>query len=76
MEVTKRNLELARKFDLARAITASSRSHLDLRSPRDLVALAEMVGFERSEAGEALNLPARLLELNKRNWIGPGVELL
>ncbi|HUI40285.1 MAG TPA: RNase P subunit p30 family protein [Methanothrix sp.] len=76
MEVARRNLELARKFDLAVAITSGSRSHLDLRSPRDLVALAGMVGFEPSEAEEALNLPARLLELNKRNWIGPGVELL
>jgi ribonuclease P/MRP protein subunit RPP1 len=76
MEVAKRNLELARKFDLGRAITAGARSHLDLRSPRDLVALAEVVGFEPSEAEEALKLPARLLELNKRNWIGPGVELL
>lgn len=76
MEVARRNLELARKFDLARAITSGARSHLDLRSPRDLVSLAEVVGFEPSEAEEALKLPARLLELNKRNWLGPGVELL
>jgi ribonuclease P/MRP protein subunit RPP1 len=76
MEVAKRNIELARKFDLARAITAGARSHLDMRSPRDLVSLAEVVGFEPMEAEEALKLPARLLELNKRNWIGPGVELL
>lgn len=76
MEVTKRNLELARKFDLARTITAGASSHLDLRSPRDLLALAEVVGFEPSEAEEALKLPGRLLELNQRKWVGPGVELL
>lgn len=76
MEVAGRNLELARKFDLARAITAGARSHLDLRRPRDLLALAEVVGFEPSEAEEALKLPARLMELNCRKWIGPGVELL
>ncbi len=76
MEVTGRSLELARKFGLSMVITAGARSHLDLRSPRDLVALAEVVGFERSEAEEALNLPGRLLALNRRNWIGPGVELL
>ncbi|OPY52478.1 MAG: Ribonuclease P protein component 3 [Methanosaeta sp. PtaU1.Bin060] len=76
MEVAKRNLELARKFDLSMAITSRARSHLDMRSPRALVALAEVVGFEHSEAEEALKLPARLVALNRRNWIGPGVELL
>jgi ribonuclease P/MRP protein subunit RPP1 len=65
LDVQRRSIELARKFD-----------HLDLRTPRDLMALAEVMGLEHSEAEEAMNLPGKLLDLNLRSWQGPGVELL
>jgi len=70
------NLELVRKFHIRPVITAGAASHLDLRSPRELMALAGVAGFEAQEAAEALRLPGRLLELNRRNWAGPGVEVL
>lgn len=76
LEALNRNLLFARKFDLCPVITAGARSHLDLRSPRDLIALAEVAGFEQDEAKEALSLPGKLLELNRRKWQSPGVELL
>ncbi len=76
LDIQRRNIELSRKFDLSIIITTNARSHLDLRSPRDLMAMAEIAGFESSEAEEALELPGKLLALNKRNWLGPGVELL
>ncbi len=76
LEAVKHNLILARKFDLALVITANARSHLDLRAPRDLLALAETAGFESCEAATALALPGRLVELNRKKWLGPGVELL
>ncbi len=76
LDIQSRNIDLARKFDLSMIITANARSHLDLRSPRDLMAMAEVAGIEPSEARAALELPERLLALNKRNWLGPGVELL
>jgi ribonuclease P/MRP protein subunit RPP1 len=76
LDIQRRNIELVRKFDLSVIITANARSHLDLRSPRDLMALAEVAGFEPSEARAALELPGKLLALNKRSWLGPGVELL
>ncbi len=72
----RRNLQLVRKFEIHPVITASATSHLDLHSPRDLVAMAEVAGFERDEAKEALRRPGMLLELNRRKWVGPGVELL
>jgi ribonuclease P/MRP protein subunit RPP1 len=53
-----------------------ARSHLDMRSPRDLAALAEVAGFMPHEAEAALELPSKLVKLNERNWLGPGVELL
>lgn len=76
MESLRHNLDLARKFHLSIMITAGASSHLDLRSPRDLMAMAEIAGFEAGEAEQALSLPGRLVELNCRKWAGPGVEIL
>jgi len=76
LEAAQRNLQMARKFDLSTIITMHARSHLDLKAPRDLLALAEVVGFEPDEAQAALMRPGRLIELNRRKWLGPGVELL
>ena len=70
------NLSLARKFDLRILLTAGARSHLDLRSPRDTIALAEVMGFEHQEACRALSLAGEILALNRRRWPSPGVELL
>ena len=76
LEALRRNLLFSRKFDLSPVITIGARSHLDLRSPRDLIALAEVAGFEPDEAKKALSLPGKLLDLNRRKWQSPGVELL
>ncbi|MGB5099496.1 MAG: RNase P subunit p30 family protein [Methanothrix sp.] len=76
LQAVRRNLQLVRKFELHPVITASANSHLDLRSPRDLVAMAEVAGFEPDEAKEALRRSGTLLALNRRKWVGPGVELL
>ncbi|MGA9098066.1 MAG: RNase P subunit p30 family protein [Methanotrichaceae archaeon] len=76
LNILRRSLDLIRKFDLDTMITAGCRSHLDLRAPRDLLALAEIAGFEPSEAERAMRLPAKILDLNMRSWEGPGVELL
>ena len=71
-----RNLQLVRKFELSPIITAGAKSHLDLRSPRDLAALAEVAGFGPEEAEEAMSRQGMLLAQNRRHWVGPGVELL
>lgn len=76
MEALRHNLELVRKFHIRPVITAGGASHLDLRSPRELMALAGVAGFEADEAREALCWPGRVLEKNRRNWAGPGVEIL
>ena len=76
LEVVHRNMVLVRKFDLPVVITSGAGSHLDLRSPRDLAALAEVAGFEAEEVKTALEYPARVLELNKKSYPAPGVELL
>jgi ribonuclease P/MRP protein subunit RPP1 len=76
LEALGRNLELARKFDLSRILTCMARSRLDLRGPKEILAMAEVAGFEPAEAEEALRLPERILQENRRRWLAPGVELL
>ncbi|HII07443.1 MAG TPA: hypothetical protein HA349_09075 [Methanotrichaceae archaeon] len=76
MEVVRRDLGLIRKFDLNLMISTGAKSHLDLRSPRDLVALACLFGLEREQAIEALALPKSIIDLNRRKWASVGVELL
>jgi ribonuclease P/MRP protein subunit RPP1 len=76
LEVLKKTLILARKFDLGIMITAGPRSHLGLRAPRDLMAMAMLAGFEEEEFWDAMALPHEILELNRRVWAGPGVEVL
>jgi ribonuclease P/MRP protein subunit RPP1 len=76
LQALQKTLALARKFELSMVITAGGRSHLDLRAPREIMALAEVAGFEEEEAEEALREPGRILGLNRRRWVGPGVEIL
>lgn len=76
MQALLHNLELVRKFHIRPAITAGALSHLDLRSPRELMALAEVAGFEPDEAAAALQWPEWLLKQNRRMWAGPGVDIL
>jgi len=74
--VFRRNLELARKFDLKMILTTDARSHLDLRAPREMIALAKVAGMEENEAIEALIYPQKIIDLNRKRWAAPGVELL
>jgi ribonuclease P/MRP protein subunit RPP1 len=71
-----RNLVLARKFDLSMILACRARSRLDLRGPREILAMAELAGFEPAEAEGAMMLPERILKENKRRWLAPGVVLL
>lgn len=76
MQSLRHNLDLAGKFRLTLMITMGASSHLDLRTPRDILALAEAAGFDPAAAEEALTQPGRIVNLNRRKWLGPGVELL
>jgi ribonuclease P/MRP protein subunit RPP1 len=76
LEAAGRNLELARKLDLSLILSCKAISRLDLRGPKEILAMAEMAGFEPAEAEEAMLLPERILAENKRRWLAPGVVLL
>lgn len=76
LDLQRYNVRVARKFGISLMITASPRSHLDLRAPRDMIAMAHILGITREEALDALRLPGRILEMNQRRWASPGVEVL
>jgi ribonuclease P/MRP protein subunit RPP1 len=76
LEIVRRNIALARKFELATIITTGAVSHFDLRAPRELSSLAKMAGFEDHEINEALMYSSKILERNRKRWAGPGVEIL
>jgi ribonuclease P/MRP protein subunit RPP1 len=76
LETVQRDLAMVDKFDLNLMITTSAFSHLDLRAPRDLMAMARLLGLEQERIEEALSLPKTILELNRKRWVGPGVEIL
>jgi ribonuclease P/MRP protein subunit RPP1 len=76
LNIFHRNLLLARKFDLEIIITTEPRSHFDLRAPREMIAMAKLAGMEEWEAEAALRYPKKILELNRKRWAGPGVELV
>jgi ribonuclease P/MRP protein subunit RPP1 len=76
LEAVGSNLGLARKFDLSMIISCRARSRLDLRGPKETLAMAEVAGFEQAEAEEALRLPERILQANKKRWTAPGVFLI
>lgn len=71
--------ELVGKFDVPYVVSADPTSHLELRAPRELRALGEVVGFtgEEIEAGlrEWGRLAARNRERTADAYLEPGVRL-
>jgi len=76
MKTVNRDLALIRKFDLNLMITTCAKSHFDLKSPKDITTMAKLLGLEEEEVKEALSFPKTILELNRKRWVCPGVELL
>lgn len=64
------NLDLARKYDVSLVLSSDAMSCFDLRSPIEVLALAEVCGLEEEEALEAITtVPERIIS---RNRPGPG----
>jgi len=71
--------ELVEQYDAPYVVSADPRSHLQLRAPRELYAVAETVGFDRDtvEAGLAAwaGIAARNRERQAETFIEPGVRI-
>lgn len=70
-------LKHARKYRLNMVLTNDPESIHDLRSPRDMIAIASLFGMTQSEAVEALSAtPDDILRRKNPGYIQEGIELL
>jgi ribonuclease P/MRP protein subunit RPP1 len=69
--------ELVDAFDVPYVVSADARSHLELRAPRELVAVGEVVGFDAEEIEAGLAEWGRLAARNRERlgeaFVEPGV---
>lgn len=75
----RKNVEMARKFDVSMILTSNATSYFDLRAPREMVALAGLFGMDKDEAISAIStVPAEILSRNnpRSGFIRNGVEVL
>jgi ribonuclease P/MRP protein subunit RPP1 len=70
--------KLVRKYDVPYVVSANPGSQLELRAPRELVAVGEVVGFDPEEIRTGLREWGRLAERNRErssdSFIAPGVQ--
>ncbi|MFC7203851.1 RNase P subunit p30 family protein [Haloferax namakaokahaiae] len=70
--------DLVEYYDAPYVVSAGARSHLELRTPRELAALGEIIGFDREQVMEGLRewgrLTARNRERTSESFIAPGVK--
>lgn len=70
--------ELVEQYETPYVISATPTSHLQLRAPRELVALGETIGFSGEQVREGLAEWGRLADRNRHrsseSFIAPGVE--
>ncbi|WP_049925412.1 RNase P subunit p30 family protein [Halopiger goleimassiliensis] len=70
--------ELVDHYDAPYVVSATPGSHLELRAPRELLALGEQIGLSSEFVGAGLAEWGRLAERNRRvqseSFIEPGVE--
>jgi len=70
--------ELVEKYDAPYVVSASPSSHLDVRAPRELVAVGEKIGFTEEQVRTGLAEWGALAERNRErmsaDFIAPGVR--
>jgi ribonuclease P/MRP protein subunit RPP1 len=73
------NLDLARKYDVSLVLSSDAMSCFDLRSPMEILAMAEICGLEEDEALDAITIvPERIISRNRPGpgYIREGIEVL
>lgn len=75
----RKNVEIARKFDVPMIITSNAASRFDLRAPREMMALAGLFRMDKNEAVAAIStVPAGIIARNKprSGFIREGLEVI
>jgi ribonuclease P/MRP protein subunit RPP1 len=71
--------EVVEHFGAPYVVSADARSHLDLRAPRELVAVGETIGFSESQIETGLTEWQRLADRNRErtssSFVEPGVRI-
>ncbi|MGP8337281.1 MAG: ribonuclease P protein component 3 [Methanosarcinaceae archaeon] len=73
----RKNVEIARKFDVPMILTSNATSYFDLRAPREMIALAGLFGMEKDEAISSIStVPAGIIAGNRprSGFIREGIE--
>jgi ribonuclease P/MRP protein subunit RPP1 len=74
----RKNLQLARKYNVPAILTSNAMCCYDMRAPREMIALAGLFGMEKDEANAALStIPEGIIKGNRRNSSIPqGVRII
>jgi ribonuclease P/MRP protein subunit RPP1 len=77
LQFMRKNLRHARKYKLSMILTSSASSIYDLRSPREMAALAGIFGMTTKEAIESMSVaPLEILRRKSPEYVQEGVEIL
>ena len=75
--IMRTNLRHARKYDLKMILTSGGTSHYDLRSPREMAALAGIFGMTAKEAVDAMScIPMDILKRKSPDYVQEGIEII
>jgi ribonuclease P/MRP protein subunit RPP1 len=75
--IMRENLKHARKYELSMILTSNASSIHDIRSPREMAAVAGLFGMSKEEAVDAMSAaPLEILRRKKPDYIQEGIELL
>lgn len=71
--------EIVEQYDAPYVVSAEPASHLELRAPRELAAVGELIGFDRDAVETGLVAWSEIAARNRRrrseDYIGPGVRI-
>ncbi len=71
------NLKHARKYDVPMVLTGNSYSHYDLRSPREMAAIAGLFGMTEKEAVDSMSsVPPDIMKRKSPGYIQEGIEVI
>lgn len=75
--IMRTNLKHARKYELSMILTSNARSSYDIRSPREMAALAGLFGMAKEEAVNAMSAaPLAILKRKNPDYIQEGIEII
>lgn len=71
------NLKHARKYELSMILTSNAQSIYDIRSPREMAALAGLFGMAKEEAVNAMSAaPLAIIKRKNPDYIQEGIEII